>query len=266
MTEMQESIMVGLLGQWASGKSTASKTLVDVLGGPGNVVFLTDREILARRAMKHVFESGEMEAIRYLEEGGRQRIEGKDAIIWLNPGENPDTVDLNTLLFDLHDGVYDNVAVGELSWFDKVRLELGAQIREHARGDKPVVIEAGFGTNTQPRGANPFSHTLADLFSRLDEAGVSPQTVKWIVIAARYETRWRRNQMRLDSVPAAEFSRFAADGGDLDPVLQRQLEADGLALKRVPNDHDDLERFKVDIITAMEDLFRQRLPAAPTGP
>ena len=36
---LEGQIVVGVLGQWASGKSTAAKTLVSYLGGEENVVF-----------------------------------------------------------------------------------------------------------------------------------------------------------------------------------------------------------------------------------
>jgi uridine kinase len=37
MNERKGEIIVGILGQWASGKSTAAKTLVSYLGGEGDV-------------------------------------------------------------------------------------------------------------------------------------------------------------------------------------------------------------------------------------
>ena len=43
MMEHKEKIMVGILGQWASGKSTAAKTLIGYLGGEGEVAFITDQ-------------------------------------------------------------------------------------------------------------------------------------------------------------------------------------------------------------------------------
>jgi uridine kinase len=43
MTELEGEIIVGILGQWASGKSTAAGILVRYLGGEGKVVFINDR-------------------------------------------------------------------------------------------------------------------------------------------------------------------------------------------------------------------------------
>ncbi len=47
MTEVEGGIIVGVLGQWASGKTVAAKTLVRHLSGKDKVVFLTDRVLIA---------------------------------------------------------------------------------------------------------------------------------------------------------------------------------------------------------------------------
>jgi hypothetical protein len=47
MAELEGPIIVGILGQWASGKSTAASTLVRYLGGADKVVFISDRDFLA---------------------------------------------------------------------------------------------------------------------------------------------------------------------------------------------------------------------------
>lgn len=96
---------------------------------------------------------------------------------------------------------------------------------------------------------------------RLEEAGVEPSQIKWIIVEASYEKRSERNQNRQDSVPAVEFDRFAADGGDLDPDHQKRLEEQGTIIKRIPNDHDDIERFRADTIAAFEEMFIGQLPA-----
>jgi len=256
MLEREEEIIVGVLGQWASGKSTAAKTLVDFLGGEDEVIFITDREILAGQAVNHILELEEPKVELTIEDDGSQQLEGELATVWLRPGEDLKSVDLNTLLFDLHDDIFDKVASGSCNWLDSVRLELGHQIRERSAEEKPIVIEAGFGTNMEPRGENPFCHTLADLFIRLEEAGVKPKQVKWIIIEACYEKRKERNRKRQDSVPAIEFDRFAADGGDLDPEHQKILVEQGTTIRRVLNDHDDIERYRADIIAAFEEMFR----------
>ena len=140
-------------------------------------------------------------------------------------------------------------------FFDRVRLEFGHQIRERSAEGKPIVIEAAFGTNTKPRGENPFCHTIADLFVSLEEAGIEPSQVKWIIVEAGYDQRSERNQRRPDTVPAIEFDRYAADGGDLNADDQKRWEEKGTIIKRVPNEHDDIERFRADIIAAYEDIF-----------
>jgi hypothetical protein len=69
-----------------------------------------------------------------------------------------------------------------------------------------------------------------------------------------------RNEKRRDSVPVDLFARYAADGGDLDPDRENRLKEQGTVIKRVPNDHDDIERFRAEIIAALEELFRGVLP------
>jgi len=255
MVERKGEIIVGVLGQWASGKTAAAKTLVRYLGGEDEVVFITDRVLLAGQVANHILELEESKVKRSIEDDGRQRLEGELATVYLRPGEDLETVDLDTLLFDLHDDIYVSVPPETYSWLDRARLELGSLIRKRSAEGKPIVIEAGFGTNLEPRGENQFSHTISDLFMRLEEAGVEAKQVKWILIEAGYEKRSERNQKRQDTVPAVEFGRFAADGGDLDPDQQSRLEEQGTIIKRVPNEHDDIERFRADIIAAFEEIF-----------
>ena len=261
MIELEGGIIVGVLGQWASGKSTAARTLIRYLGGEGEVVFINDRVLLASQAVNHILELEDSKVTSSIEDDGRQRLEGEQATVYLGPGEDLKTVDLSTLLFDLHDDVHDNAVPAWCNWFNRARVELGHQIRERSADGKPIVIEAGFGTNMEPRGENPFCHTVSDLFMRLQEAGVEPKQVKWIIVEAGYDKRSERNQKRRDSVRVVEFDRYAADGGDLDPDHQKRLEEQGTIIKRVPNDHDDIERFRADIIAAFEEMFRGVLPA-----
>jgi hypothetical protein len=256
MVDRKGEIVVGILGQWASGKSAAAETLVRYLGGEDEVTFITDRELLASQVVKHILELGDSKVIRSTDDEGRQRFEGELATVYLGSGENLETVeDLSTLLFELHEEIFDNVPRDSLSWIDEARLELGHQIRDRSVEGKPIVIEAGFGTNTDPRGENPFRHTISDLFVRLEEAGVGPEGVKWIIIEASYEKRSVRNMKRSDTVPAIEFDRFAADGGDLEPAQQNKWVAQGTTVIRVPNEHDDIERFRGEIIAAFEEMF-----------
>jgi hypothetical protein len=249
-------IIVGLLGQWASGKSSAAKTLVNHLGGEGKVTFITDRILLARQALNHVNETRNPNIEVSPDADGLRRFDGELASVFLGPEEDLQTVDLDNMLFDIQNDVYDKVLPGEPNWLDIVRLQLGADILENSQEGKPIVIEAGFGTNMERRGENPFSHTLSELFARLEEAGVGARLVRWIIVEAEFERRVARNNARSDRVPTVEFNRFAADGGDLDPDEEKRLVAQGTIIMRVPNNHDDIDRFRSDIIGAFDELFK----------
>ena len=247
MVELKSEIIVGVLGQWASGKSTAAGTLVRHLGGEGEVVFINDREIFAGQAVNHILELEDSKVRLCIEDDGRQRIDGQHATVWLSPGENLNTVDLSTVFdFDVHDNVLP-------AWLNRARVEVGYQICERSADGKPIVIEAGFGKN-------PLGHTISDLFIALEEAGVEPKQVKWIIVEAGYDKRAQRNQKRRDRVPLDVFDRFAVDGGDLDPDYQKRLEEQGTKIQRVSNDHDDIDRFRADMIAAFEEMFRDSLP------
>ncbi|UCG24859.1 MAG: hypothetical protein JSW55_02350 [Chloroflexota bacterium] len=256
--DMARELIVGVLGQWASGKTTAARTLVDHLGGEGQVIFISDRVLLGRHVVYHVLQGGESDLVRTVEADGSVRLAGPLAAIWLRPGEELSTVDLSNLLFDIDDDVYDTVPAGSCNWMDTVRLELGRQVLTRAAEGKPIVVEAGFGTNTKPRGENPFCHTVADLFLRLGEAGVEAARVKWILIEASYATRRERNHRRIDCVPDREFDRFAAEGGDLDPDQARHWAEQGTIINRVANDHDDIARFRREITAACDELLAMR--------
>jgi hypothetical protein len=129
-----------------------------------------------------------------------------------------------------------------------MRVNLGHKIRAKSAEGKPVVIEAGFGEN-------PLSQTLSHLFASLEKAGVGPEWVKWILVEAGFEKRAERNAKRRGKLLDDVFAAVAADGGDLDPDHQSRLEERGLLLKRVPNEHDDIHRFRADIIAAFEEMF-----------
>jgi hypothetical protein len=250
MIEHEGEIIVGILGQWASGKSSAAKTLIRYLGGEDEVVFITDREFFTSQAVNHILELEDSKVIFSIENDGRQRLDGAYGTVWLDPGEDLNTVDLSTLRLDVLDDVYDNEAP---AWLNRARVELGYQICERSADGKPIVIEAGFGKN-------PFDHTISDLFIRLEEAGAESKQVKWIIVEAGYDIRSERNKKRRDRVPGNLFSRYAVDGGDLDPDHQKRLEEQGIKIKRVPNHHEDIERFRADIITAFEEMFRDMIP------
>jgi len=224
------------------------------LGGAGEVVFINDQELLIGQAVNHFLEP-DSKAKLSIEDDGRQRLDDEHATVWLGPGEDLKTVDLNTVRFDTHDDVV------LWNWINKARVELGYQICERSAYGKPIVIEAAFGTNMEPIGENPFSHTISDLFLRLEEAGVEPKQVRWIIVEAGYDRRSGRNQKRPVRVPVDAFDKYAAAGGDLDPDHQNRLEEQGTVMKRVPNDHDDIERFRVDIIATFEEIFYDMLPA-----
>ena len=89
----------------------------------------------------------------------------------------------------------------------------------------------------------------------MEEAGVEPKQVKWIIVEASYDRRSVRNQKREVVVPVDLFDRYAVDGGDLDPDHQERLARQGTTIKRVRNDHDDFEKFEADIIAAFDEIF-----------
>jgi hypothetical protein len=254
MNELDGPIIVGILGQWASGKSTAAKTLVRHLGGEDEVIFINDQILLAGQVANHILESERSRVTTTVEDDGRQRIDGERASVWLGPGEDLKTVDLITLDFDIPDNAL-------WDWLNRARVELGYQICEKSADGKPIVIEAGYGTDTKPTGEKPFSHTISDLFVKLGESGVEPGQVRWIIVEASYEKRAERNKRRPVSVPTAMFDRYAADGGDLDPYQQSILETQGTRIRRVSNDQDGIERFKADVIAAFEDMSGDESPA-----
>jgi hypothetical protein len=233
-------VIVGVLGQWSSGKSTAAKTLVGHLGGEAEVVFINDAILFASQVIDHIRELDSQINVS-MENDGRRRLEGECARVRLAPGEDLTTVDLGTLLFEVDDEVLP-------AWLNRARVELGHQICERSAEGKPIVIEAGFGES-------PTDHTISDLFVALGEVGVTPDRVKWIIVEAGYEKRSQRNDRRGFGPPAAIFARYAADGGDLNPDDQRELEEQGAMIRRVSNDHDDIQRFRADIIAAFEEMF-----------
>ena len=69
-----------------------------------------------------------------------------------------------------------------------------------------------------------------------------------------------QREMRIGP-PVDVFARYAADGGDMDPDVQSRIEERGAIIKRVPNDHSDIERFRADIIAAFDEMFKGVLPA-----
>jgi hypothetical protein len=248
MTELHAGIVVGVLGQWASGKTEAARTLIRHLGGDGNVVFLTDRALWVSQFVKHVLELEDSEVVVTVEDDGRQQVDCELATFWLDPGEDLRSVEPSTLRFEVHD---DEVL---LAFRKRAKMELAFQIREQSVSGKPVVVEAAFGPNPEQAGEDPYGRTIADLFARLEGAGVEPWQVKWIIIEASCDTRADRNAGRQDKIPVHYFERFAADGGDLAPDHERRLVEQGTLIRRVPNDHDDVERFRADIVAAFEDM------------
>ena len=98
MTPQGGEIVVGILGQWASGKSSAAKTLISYLGGEDKVIFITDREILAGLAVNYILELEDTEVKYIVDSDGTQRFEGELVTIYLAPGEDLKTVDLKQLI------------------------------------------------------------------------------------------------------------------------------------------------------------------------
>ena len=249
MIDPDRGIIAGVLGQWASGKTEAARTLIRHLGGESKVVFLTDRVLFASQVVDHILELEDSKVVVSVEEDGRQRLDGELATVWLGPGEDLRTVDPSTLDFDVYDAQVMN------AWRLRAKVELGVQIRERSAGGKPIVIEAAFGPNIGSVGEeNPYGRTISDLFARLERSGVEPRQVKWIIVEAGYDTRSERNEKRRDGIPVYYFEKQGADGGDLAPDHERKLQKQGATIRRVPNDHDDIERFRADIIAAYEEM------------
>ena len=240
-------IAVGILGQWASGKTEAARTLVRLLGGPGKVAFLSDRELFFRQAHEYFLGLDESEVTVVLEADGSRRLQSDQAALWLGPGQDLRSVDLCSLRFYPDDET-------SASWLAASRLELGHRIRARCEANKPVVIEVAVGPDVQDLGGGPLRLTIADFLSCLERSGVQVNRIKWIIVEAGYEVRSGRNERQGAHVPVDIFDRFAIDGGDLTREQQKAWEKRGLILKRVSNDHDDMERFRSDIIIAFEEV------------
>lgn len=248
MMEPERGIIVGILGQWASGKTEAARTLIRHLGGEGNVVFLTDRDLLVEQALGYFLGLDDSEINTVLEPDGTRQLQGEHAVSWLGPGQELDSVELDRFRWRPNDEVLG-------LWHDAARLALGEQICARSVEKTPVVIEAAFGPDMVDLGGHPLWLSIADLFARLEEAGVDPRCVRWIIVEACRDVRAERNQRRGADVPVDIFDRLAADGGDLTPEQQKEWEKRGMILRRVPNEHDDIERFRSDIIAAFEEVF-----------
>jgi hypothetical protein len=247
-------IIVGILGQWVSGKTAAARSLIRHLGGRDEVTFITDRELFVGQVVNHILELEEPKVTLTIEEDGRKRLDGERVSVWLGPGEDLKSVDLSTLWFYVPDDLMPACQ-------HRARVELGQQILERSAEQKPIVIEAAYGPDVAVQSENLFKMTISDLFLRLEEAGVEPKRVKWIIVEAGHDVRSERNQQRQDKVPVDKFDRYASDGGDLDPDHQKGLEEQGAIIKRVPNDHDYIEKIGADIVAAFEEMFEDMVPA-----
>ena len=241
-------IAVGVVGQWASGKTEAARTLIRHLGGPGKVVFLSDRELFFRQAHEYFLGLDESQLTTVLEPDGSRRLQTEQAALWLGPGEDLSSVDLCSLRFYPDDET-------SASWLAASRLELGERIRARSAANKLLVIEVAVGPDVRDLGGGPLRLTIADFFSGLGNAGVDPVQIKWIIVEAGYDVRSARNDRQGAHVPVDIFDRFAADGGDLTPEQQKEWETCGMTLKRVNNDHNDIEMLRSDTISAFEQIF-----------
>jgi hypothetical protein len=241
------NVLVGVLGQWASGKTIAARTLIEHLGGREAVIFITDRAFLAGQAVDHVLELEGSGMKCLTEESGRRCLVGEHAKFWLEPGQELETTELDDIAFYLDD---ECMAL----WHERARWELGRSICKQSTAGKPVVIEAAFGPDTELAG-HPFKLSLSTLFSTLEEGGVHPSLVKWIIADAGFDVRATRNEARLAKVPVDVFAHFAADGGGLLPEERACLEERGAVFKRVSNDHADVEKFRADVVAAFGEIF-----------
>ena len=248
MADTEGGIVVGILGQWASGKTEAARTLIRHLGGEGKVVFLTDRDLLVEQARGYFLGLDDSEITTTLEPDGMRRLQGEHAVSWLGPGQELDSVELDRFRWRPNDEV-----IGP--WHDAARLALGKQICARSVEKTPVVIEAAFGLDMEDLGGTPLWLSIAHLFSCLEEAGVGPRCVRWIIVKACRDVRAERNQRRGADVPVDIFDQLSADGGDLAPDQQKEWEKRGMILRRVCNEHDDIERFRSDIIATFEEML-----------
>jgi len=139
MIELEGEITVGILGQWASGKTAAARTLIEYLGGEGKVVFINDVVLFASQAINHILELEGSKVKASIEDDGRQRLEGEHATVWLGPGEDLKTVDLSTLDFDVRDDVLPG-------WLNRARVEVGYQICERSADGKPNNFRSFYST------------------------------------------------------------------------------------------------------------------------
>jgi hypothetical protein len=103
MTGSQAGIAVGVLGQWASGKTEAARTLIRHLGGESQVVFLTDRALFACQVIEHLLELEDSEVVVRVEDDGRQQLDCELFTVWLEPGEDLRSMEPSSLKFDVHD-------------------------------------------------------------------------------------------------------------------------------------------------------------------
>ena len=113
--EPERGIIVGILGQWASGKTTASRTLVNYLGGEDKVAFINDQYLFAGQAVKYLLELEDSQVTCTLEDDGTRRLEGEYARVWLGPGEDLKSVDLSTVRWNLHEDVIP-------AWLNRARV------------------------------------------------------------------------------------------------------------------------------------------------
>ena len=256
MTTTGTGTIVGVLGQWASGKTEAAKTLVEHLGTQGDVMLLTDRALFARQAIDYVLEREGTGVAVSFEDDGRQRLDTELVTIWLDPGEDLRTVDPNSLFFRM----YDEEAI--VAWRRRAKAQLGARIREESAAGRTVVVEAAFGSNKDASGDGQYGRTVHDLMARLESAGLEPWQVKWIIVEAGFEIRAARNESRPGNIPVKFFGEFGGDGGDLSPDQQKALEEQGTLIRRVSNDHDDVERFRADVVAAYDELCGGLRPRA----
>jgi hypothetical protein len=248
VAESEGPIVIGVLGQWASGKTEAARTLIRHLGGEGNVVFLTDRDLLVEQALGYFLGLDDSEITTTLEPDGTRQLQGEHAVSWLGPGDELDSVELDHFRWRPNDEV-----IGP--WHDAARLALGEQICARSVEDASVVIEAAFGPDLEDLGGVPLWLSIANLFARLENAGVGPRCVKWIIVEAGHKVRAERNRRRGADVPVDIFDQLSADGGDLTPEQQKEWENRGMILKRVRNEHNDIERFRSDTIAAFEEIW-----------
>lgn len=231
-----------IVGEFASGKTTAAGFVENQLRVNGEVLSNSDREEYARGVLHDLREH--QQSTEMMGEG-RLVVRGRHATAFVTEGEDFSSTPLYELSFRVHDNTIPYEA----------RRRLGFWMLAGLDDEMPRVMEIAIGTNKSSEGENPFSHTLADFVDIVEEVGVLPEHLRIIYLEASFETRSQRNQRRPDPVPWEAFEQYAAEGGGLTLGFAQELQERGAVIVRVNNDHDNLLKFQREVEGAFRSLY-----------